>query len=215
MQIKVVKADGSVEQYLHTKVLGTINNAMVLCGRPNLQAAEQLAEAVTYFVYNRDGGGKVSSSEIFSMVLVVLADTSYDDAAEFLGEYQQKRRLKRRRIEVVDDVFAGLGGNGHPAGGQWDKSVIVRDLVEKQSLSRQLARTVASLVEEKVLNMGMSRVSHGLIEQLVRADTAVVLAAQQQLALAERTEPVEQEQVYADRDVRVRQQQEGLCAVEL
>jgi len=28
MQIKVIKADGAAEEYLHTKVIGTINNAL-------------------------------------------------------------------------------------------------------------------------------------------------------------------------------------------
>jgi hypothetical protein len=40
---------------------------------------------------------------------------------------------------------------------------------------------IASMTEEKILAMGVSLVSTGLIKQLVLADAALVLRAQQQL----------------------------------
>ena len=48
-------------------------------------------------------------------------------------------------------------------------------------LTRQTARTVASLVEEKVLKMGIPMIPASLIKQLVLGDAAAVLQAQQQL----------------------------------
>ena len=35
-QLKVIKADGSVEEYLHTKVMGSINNALGEIDQPNI-----------------------------------------------------------------------------------------------------------------------------------------------------------------------------------
>jgi len=68
------------------------------------------------------------------------------------------------------------------------------------------------MVEEKILNIGLTRVSRGLIKQLVRADTAATLQAEQQL----RTASAEtHEKNYADTEICVRQQREGLCTVEL
>ncbi len=51
--------------------------------------------------------------------------------------------------------------------GQWDKSRIVEDLVTKSDVSRQTARTIASMVEEKIFNIGITLVPASLIKQLV------------------------------------------------
>ena len=67
---------------------------------------------------------------------------------------------------------------------KWDKSLIVEYLVAKHHLHRQIARTVASMVEEKVFNMGLPVVPAGLVEQLVLNDAAAVLRAQNQLQTA-------------------------------
>jgi len=64
---------------------------------------------------------------------------------------------------------------------RWDKGRIVQDLISKHSLSRQTARTVASMVEEKIFNMGITVVPASLVKQLVLSDTAAVLRAQRQL----------------------------------
>jgi hypothetical protein len=47
-QLRVVKADGSTEAYLHTKVLGTVNNALTAAGQGDMTLAEHLAEVVTF-----------------------------------------------------------------------------------------------------------------------------------------------------------------------
>lgn len=215
MQLKVVKADGSIEHYLHTKIIGTVNNALATSGEPNIAVAEHLAEAITYFLYNGKHRRRTTTSEIFSMVQVTLAATSYEDAAEALGEYHYRRLLKRRRIEVIDDDqvqdhTAGARRGGPPS--RWNKSQIVNDLIVRQKLDRQVARAIASMVEEKILNIGLARVSRGLIKQLVRADTAATLQAEQQL----RTASAEtDEKDSADTEICFRQQREGLCTVEL
>lgn len=213
MQLKVVKADGSIEEYLHTKVVGTINNALVLAGDPNISIAEQLAEAITYFLYSKEQRHKATSSEILSMIQVVLAATSYEDAAIALVEYHHRRRLKRRRVEVIDDeALKGATAQDRPAE-PWNKSRIVHDLVAKRKLGRQVSRVIASMVEERVLNLGVTRVSRDLITQLVLADTAAVAQAEQQLRAGSAQSCGEEGR--ADMDVRLRQQQKGLCTVEL
>ena len=44
MQLSVIKANGTTEEYLHTKVIGTFNNALALAGKPSVYAAEQFSE---------------------------------------------------------------------------------------------------------------------------------------------------------------------------
>jgi transcriptional regulator NrdR family protein len=188
MQLKVIKTDGSVEQYLHTKIIGTISNALGRTGRPDISVAEELAEVVTFFLYQRKNRRSVTSSEILSMIKAVLTATKYEEAAVALSEHHFERKLKRSRIEVVSIDVEDLAdaelicktdsSNGRS---RWDKSRIVKNLVEKHGVSRQTARMIASMVEEKIFNMGLTLVPASLTKQLVLGDAAAVLRAQRQL----------------------------------
>jgi len=188
MQLKVIKADGGVEEYLHTKVIGTISNALSRMGQPDISVAEELAEVVTYFLYNRQGRRSVTSSEIFSIIKTVLTATKYEEAAVALSEHHFERKLKRSRIEVVSINVEELADaellrkNEYADGrSRWSKSRIVRDLVGKHDVSQQTARMIASMVEEKIFNMGLTLVPASLVKQLVLGDAAAVLRAQRQL----------------------------------
>jgi transcriptional regulator NrdR family protein len=188
VRLKVIKADGSVEQYLHTKVLGTIYNALAATGQADTDAAEYLTEAVTYFLYKRDGGGTVASGEIFSMIKAVLSSTDYEGAAVALVEHHLQRRIRRNRIEVIcadieqlADAEMLYGSEMPRSKSPWNKSVIANDLVNRHNLSRQTARTIASMVEERILNMGINVILSSLIKQLVLGDAAAILHAQRQL----------------------------------
>jgi len=187
-QLKVIKADGTVEEYLHTKVIGTINNALGKTGQADIVVAEQFAEVVTYFIYHQQNNRSITSSEIFSIIKVVLAATGYEKAAAALSEYHFERKLKRSRTEVVPVDIQKLTDAERLAGAEelnnrcrWDKSRIVEDLIAKHNLCRQTARMIAAMVEEKIFNMGITLVPSSLIKQLVLGDAANVLRAQEQL----------------------------------
>jgi hypothetical protein len=202
MQLKVIKADGSIEQYLHTKVIGTISNALAQVGEPDIEAAEQLAEVVTYFLYQGQnryarqvsratpaaGAPNVTSSEILSMIKVVLTATKFEEAAIALSEHHFERKLKRSRVEVatmnveeLQDVELLFESEQLDGKCRWDKSRIVDDLVTKHGISRQTARAIASMVEEKIFHLDLTLVPTSLVKQLVLGDAATVLRAQHQL----------------------------------
>jgi len=187
MRLQVIKADGSAEEYLHTKVLGTISNALGLVGQADIAIAEELAEVVTYHLHHRNGQRSVTSGEIFSMIKAVLASTGFEQAAIGLTEHHHQRKLKRNRTEVVSIEVCELsdaaqcGCAESHLRSRWDKSRIVGDLVSEYGICRQAARTIASLVEEKVLGIGVNPVPASLIRQLVLGDTAAVLRAHEQL----------------------------------
>lgn len=187
-QLKIIKADGSLEEYSHTKVMGTINNALCRIEQTDIYLAEQLAEVVTYFLYDQQNRRSITSSEIFSIIKAVLTATSYEDAAIGLSEHHFERKLKRSRTEVVSidiqkltDAELLAKAEGTSSRSRWDKSRIVEDLLTKYDLCRPTARAIASMVEEKIFNMGINLVPSSLIKQLVLGDTATVLRAQQQL----------------------------------
>lgn len=187
-QLEVTKADGTVEEYSHTKVIGTISSALVAVSQPDMRIAEELAEVVTYYLYRRDGPHSVTSSEIFSIIKAVLSATGYEEAAVALAEHQFERKLRRSRIEVVAVDMQELAdaellceAEQNADRSRWDKGRIVHDLVTRHGVSRQTARMVASMVEEKIFNMGIAVVPASLIKQLVLSDAAAVLRAQRQL----------------------------------
>lgn len=190
MQLKVIKTDGSIEEYLHTKIIGSISTALSEIGRPDTYVAEELAEVVTFYLYKRQHRRTATSSEIFSIIKAVLTATRHEEAAVALSEHNFERRLKRSRIEVVPIDVEELADaellckNDHfDRRSRWDKSRIVKDLVEKHGVSKQTARMIASMVEEKILNMGLTLVPASLIKQLVLGDAATILRAQRQLQL--------------------------------
>lgn len=187
-KLQVVKADGCVEEYLHTKVVGTISNALGMAGQADIPAAEELAEAVTYYLYHEKASRRIASSEIFSIIQAVLSATGYEQAAVVLSEHRLERKLRRCRVEVVggdveqlDDPKRLDRGDRARTGSRWDKSRIVEDLIREQGISRQAARMIASLVEEKVFGMGAGLVTTGLIKELVLGDATAVLRAERQL----------------------------------
>ena len=183
MQLKVIKSDGSVEEYLHTKVIGTFSNALCLIDDANIFRAEQFAEAITFYIYEKKDGVTISSAQIHSMVQSVLTDTGFENASQALNDYRLQRRLKRSRIEVVDDENRKFSPDRQVF--QWDKSQIVGDLMSKGGLSRQLSRAIGSTVEEKVLKLDMTKIRRSLIKEFVAADTEAMLQAEVELQAAE------------------------------
>ncbi len=187
-QLHVIKADGTTEEYLHTKVIGTINNALSAAGRPDIAMAEDLAEVVTYYLYKKQDQRQVSSGEILAMIKAVLASTGHEAAAVALGEHTLERRLRRARTEVLAvnvqdfrDVEELHRLRSAPPRMPWDKGKIVGDLTTEAGMSRQIARAVASVVEERVFNMGMTLVPRSLVKQLVLGEAATMLRAQREL----------------------------------
>lgn len=174
MQIQVQKADHTTEPFQHTKVLATFHLALSLSGQGDLYTAEQLAEAVTFYVYRR-AERQVASEEICLMVLAILRDTGCGRAAEVLNRHRLERQLQRKRIEVL------YGQNGSTVTAAWDKSRLVEELMRAFRLARPMARVIAGSVEEKVLRMGITRVSRGLLNELIAADCEAMRRAEEQL----------------------------------
>jgi hypothetical protein len=186
--LEVLKSDGSLEEYVHTKVLGTFYHAFDCINESDVFLAQELADVVTYYIYHNHSKKRIYSHEILSVIKVVLATTGHEAAAAALSQFHYERRLQRNRIEVasmdiqdLDDAQQLCETHNIPTRYRWDKSHIVNDLIDNYGVSRQTARTIASLVEEKVLKMGIRMMPASLIKQLVLGDTAAVLQAQQQL----------------------------------
>ncbi|MBN1788016.1 MAG: hypothetical protein JW806_06435 [Sedimentisphaerales bacterium] len=221
MQLKVIKADGSQEQYLHTKVIAAFVNAFDAPEEQDTSTARQLAETVTFYLYNNHPTNKITSNEILSIIQAVLSSTGYDDAAANLAEHHNKRNLLRSRIEIkkydVHKICDSLKlrqaiTESEPI--KWNKSRIVNDIIDEYDLDNTTARVIASMVEEKILNSGLRCVSTSFIRFLVVLQTQAILSAQQQM------KPDDKKTAFAVKnhaltEERLRQPQNGLCPVEV
>ncbi len=190
-QLHVVKADGNIEEYVHTKVIGTISIGLSQIEMGNVYMAEQLADVVTHYLYHQENTHSVTSSEIFSVIIAVLTETGYEDAAEALSEYHFKRKYKRMRTEVIPINIQGitdaqaLSETEQPNGGsRWDKSIIVSSLIREYGFDVPAARMIASMVEDRIFSMGITTVPTSLIKQIVLSEAALVMRAQRQLQTA-------------------------------
>ena len=189
-QLHVIKADGTRETYLHTKVIGTINNALTAAGQGDMMFAEDLSEVVTFYLYNKWRRRTVHSNEVYAMIKAVLVATGYDDAALALSQHTRRRQLMRTRTEVfaldlteLADAQECCEVTSPSTRVPWDKAQIVRDLTNGMRISHHTARAVASAVEERVLRMEMTAVPLSLIKQLVLGEAVALLRAEQQLQI--------------------------------
>lgn len=160
---------------MHTKIIGSFNNALALADLSNAYVAEQLADAVTFNLYQKNAN-HITTDEIHMLIVSALSATGYSQAAQLLGEYRNIRKLQRGRVLVIRKP-----GEDDEAAVQWNKSRIVEDIIKADVCSRHVARAIASSVEEKILSLAMSKVSTALIEQLVSTETETMLQAQEQL----------------------------------
>lgn len=178
MQIRVVKTDGQTEPYLHTKVLGTFHQSLAAVGDAPFFAAEQMAEAVTFYLYRHKEGSQIGSDEIHLMVESVLTATGFAHAAEALNRYRLMRRLKRRRIEVVGDA------GDEDLTSEWNKTRLAESLTRTGEIDPLTARAIAGAVEEKVIAMNITRLRKSLLRQLIAGDMESYLDARRQLDAA-------------------------------
>ncbi len=180
MKIRVLKSDGVIEPYLHTKVLGTLHNALTAVGENDLMAAEQLAEAVTFYLYRADGSHTISVDQIHLLIQSALASTGFGRAAEALSEHRLQRKLDRRRMVVLaaeDEQAEELRCS------LWNKSRIVDTLMKNRKMDRLTARAVAAAVDGlkqqaptvslghlgpgELVRLGGTKVLHGKSEQVL------------------------------------------------
>lgn len=217
MQLQVIKADGTIEQYLHTKVIAAFSYALSNDNDPDTFATSQLAESVTFYLYNNYHGPNITSGEIFSIIIAALTSTNYCHAADSLSRNHHRRNLLRSRIEVTDinaetlvdaEKLKTLRQNNNT--GRWNKSHIIGYLKKRFSLENDSARTIASMVEQKIINSNLQCIPTGFIKHLVLTQTNAILSAEESLKTVS-ANSIE----IVDMDVRFRQQQEGFCTVEI
>jgi len=217
MQVRVIKADGSKESYLHTKIIRTLSRVIDIDFEGSICLAEELAEALTYYIYSYTKTDLIYSYNIHSMLLAMITDTGYENYGSALQEHHINRVALRKRIEVVtiDDPFeAGIGFcDPNERSSRWNKSIIVNCLESIYGLEHYIARTIAGEVEGKVLHLGTYKISRSLIKQLVISEASAMLNAQAQLNGNESFKKYATCDIHTDTEVCPGKFNNGLCNV--
>ncbi len=174
----VRKRDGRVVRFNMTKIADAIFKAAHAVGGEDRHLSAELADVVILFLQKRhpDGeSGVPDIEEIQDMVEKVLIETGHARTAKAYILYREKRTQARRRAQVrksverrdSTDIHLMVDGKAVERIYSWDRQRIAQALVREADLNDELADEISSVVEKRVLDSGMDRISTSLVRELV------------------------------------------------
>jgi len=175
---QIRKRDGKVMPFDRSKIADAIFKAARAVGGEDRYVAEELASAVTDYLNRHYEGDIPGIEDIQDMVEKVLIETGHAKTAKAYILYRDKRSQARRAMTVRKAMRSRHGRNttdtallvdtgAKDALLPWDKGRIAEALEKEAHLDVRTARKVATAVEQRVLASGLSRISTGLIRELV------------------------------------------------
>ena len=173
---QVRKRDGRLVRFDQNKIANAIFKAAQAVGGQDRVTADELASTVTMLL-ERDFADRFPTiEEIQDTVEKVLIETGHARTAKAYILYRDRRsRIRqslqvRKRVERRDsstDIGLFVNAERQDVLAEWDKNMIVRALEVEADLAEQLARNIASQVESRVMDSGLTRISTSLIRELV------------------------------------------------
>ncbi|MBN2446236.1 MAG: hypothetical protein JXO22_05905 [Phycisphaerae bacterium] len=160
--IIIAKRDGSLETFSTRKLSRVLVNAMRECGQDQ-RLAEPIVRAVEVHLEYREQRLRLTAEYVYRCLVAVLEQTGLRNVAERLIMH---RRWRRYRRSVVRVAASEPGGVSEP----WRKGTIINALEESYNVGSSVARILAGELETRVLNLGHSRVSRGLLKELIRTE---------------------------------------------
>ncbi|MBL7140551.1 MAG: anaerobic ribonucleoside-triphosphate reductase [Planctomycetes bacterium] len=172
------KRDGRIMPFDQSKIIDAIFKAAQAVGGEDRFVAEELASAVADYLDRHYEGDTPDIEDIQDMVEKVLIETGHAKTAKAYILYRDKRTQARRAMKVRKAARSREGRNStdtallvdtgaKDALLSWDKGRIAEALEKEAHLDPRTARKVASAVEDKVIASGLSRISTGLVRELV------------------------------------------------
>jgi len=172
----VIKRDGRTVPFDQSKIANAIFKAAQAVGGDDRVLAEELAAMVTMFLERNFADRPPQIEEIQDTVEKVLIETGHARTAKAYILYRDKRARIRQALTVrkpvrrstnSTDIALLVNTETQDKLDVWDKQKIARALEVEADLSPQLARDIASTVERRVMDSGLTRISTGLIRELV------------------------------------------------
>ncbi|MFT5286573.1 MAG: hypothetical protein ACI8TQ_002743 [Planctomycetota bacterium] len=184
---KATAATGEVEERYAVEVAELVELALIQENRTRSTSAGAAPANSATISGGATGEYVPTIEEIQDLVERVLVETGKTTVAKAYILYRDQRSRVREAVRVEN---VNLSGDVHvrDAGGTsaWSKGRIVAALMTEAELSRGSAEEVASAVENKVFDSGLSRITTGLVRELVDIE----LVARGWTAALLRQEPV-------------------------
>ena len=172
----VVKRDGQTVPFDQSKIAGAIFKAAQAVGGQDRVLADELAAMVTMFLERNFDERPPHIEEIQDTVEKVLIETGHAKTAKAFILYRDKCARIRQGLQVrkpvrsannSTDIALLVNTDTQDRLGEWDKHMIARALEVEADVAPELAREIASTVERRVMDSGMTRISTSLIRELV------------------------------------------------
>jgi anaerobic ribonucleoside-triphosphate reductase len=191
------KRAGHVVAFSRAKIEDAIQHAVEAAARsqgqePNAELAgsitsrviEQLnAPTSEYYVYAEPDGQRIPNIEdVQDLVEILLAESGETMIVATYKRYRKRRDTARKRIRVRDESEGGgdvtdaslllVESNTSNITLPWDRTRIVKQIIDKTDLGIEIATSVAKSVENRIIEGGITTVNTTLIRELVNNDLA-------------------------------------------
>jgi anaerobic ribonucleoside-triphosphate reductase len=172
----VLKRDGTPVPFDHGKIANAIFKAAKAVGGDDRALAEELAAMVTVMLERDYDGRPPAIEEIQDVVEKVLIETGHARTAKAYILYRDKRARIRQALQVrkpirrpgtSTDIALLVNTETQDQIAEWDKSKIAQALGLEADVPPEPARSIASSVERRVMDSGLTRISTSLIRELV------------------------------------------------
>jgi len=173
---QVRKRDGRLVPFDQSRIANAIFKAAQAVGGEDRVLAEELASMVTMLLERDFDGTPPGIEEIQDVVEKVLIETGHARTAKAYILYRDRRARIRQSLQVrkpvrkqasSTDIALLVNAERQDELALWDKSKIARALEVEADLAPETARQIASAVEQRVMNSGLTRISTSLIRELV------------------------------------------------
>ncbi|MFP4026227.1 MAG: anaerobic ribonucleoside-triphosphate reductase [Candidatus Brocadiia bacterium] len=173
----VRKRDGRLVPFDQDKIADAIFKAAQSVGGEDRVLAEELAGVVTMFLEKNYADSPPHIEEIQDTVEKVLIEMGHARTAKAYILYRDRRSRIREALRVrkpvhdknsnSTDISLLVNTQSQDELQEWDKARIAKALEVEADLPEDIAAEVASVVEKRVLDSGMTRISTSLIRELV------------------------------------------------
>jgi ribonucleoside-triphosphate reductase len=172
----VRKRDGRLVKFDQSKIADAIFKAARAVGGENRVLAEELAGVVTMFLEKNYADAPPHIEDIQDTVEKVLIEMGHARTAKAYILYRDRRARIREVLQVrkpvrvknnSTDISLLVGNKSNDELTPWNKERIKDALEIEADLEPVLAAEIASDVEKRVLDSGLTRISTSLIRELV------------------------------------------------
>ncbi len=175
---RVRKRDGRIVSFKQQKIADAIFKAAKAVGGSDRALAEELTRAVVDYISRTYSETTPTIEDIQDLVERVLMETGHARTAKAYILYRDRRAQARKKLQVRASGGGSTSGDSTDMAlmvqtgdltdvAPWNKEKIARALMKETGIEEEMAFKIAKAVEERVFASGITRISTGLVRELV------------------------------------------------